>query len=54
MIKGIFILFSFLTILSLYATNKGIGLQGVVSEDPHSVRSYHSSSHSSGGWSSGK
>ena len=54
MTKTIFIIFSILTLLSLYATYQGIGLQGVSTEEK-STRSYSSGhSSSSGGYSFGK
>ncbi|CAA6803112.1 MAG: Unknown protein [uncultured Sulfurovum sp.] len=52
MTKVLLILFTILSIISIYATYNGIGLQEVVSEDKKSVRSYRSGY--SGGWSSGK
>ncbi len=61
MTKMILILFGALTIASGFMTYKGIGLQGISSEDTTSVsRSYRSSSSSSwtgtssGGFRSGK
>lgn len=52
MIRTIFVLFTVLSLGSIYATYTGFGLQEVVSEDKKSVRSYRSGS--SGGWSFGK
>jgi len=56
MTKLILILFSAMTIGSLYNTYEGIGLQEVVSKEPqtkthHSVRTGH---YNSGGWGYGK
>ena len=55
--KIILYIFASLSIMALYTTYTGsLGLQEVVSEDKHSIRSWHSGSSSSGssGWGHGK
>jgi len=52
MTKTVLIIFSFMSVMSVYSTYTGLGLQEVTSEDKKSVRSYRSGY--SGGWSSGK
>ena len=52
MTKTILVVFSLLSMGSVYATYTGMGLQEVTSEDRKSVRSHRSGS--SGGWSFGK
>jgi uncharacterized membrane protein YgcG len=58
MTKTVLILFSLLSMGSIYSTYTGLGLQEVTSEKKKVVRSSRGfstgSSFSSGGWSSGK
>jgi len=57
MIRIILITFSILTVMAIYSTYTGFGLQEVISEPDKSVRSSHSgsSSYTSGGsWGYGK
>jgi hypothetical protein len=56
MTNKLFILFSILTILSLYTTYSGLGLEEIQQENPRGQSSRVGSSHSysSGGWSFGK
>jgi len=56
MTKTVLIIFSLLSMGSIYSTYTGLGLQEVTSEKKTSIRSSrgYSSGFSSGGWSSGK
>jgi len=57
MINKLFIFFSILTILSLYSSYSGLGLEEIKQDEPkthHSSRMGSSHSYSNGGWSYGK
>jgi len=54
MIKAILILFTILTVSSIYATYSGIGLEEIKQDSPKSSRVSSTRSHSNSGWSYGK
>ena len=54
MIKAILILFTSLTVGSIYATYSGIGLEEIKQDNPKSSRVSSSRGYSNGSWSYGK